>query len=253
MNDAPNPPDQTPEPLYLGVEAPASHGREIGLRAGDLVTAVNGIPVHGTEDNFRDRFGKDHARACALNVLRGERGFIVLAAHPDLGRLVPVTPTAAQLRDIARNVTGRLYPNRMVNWEVYRNRAGQYDLQPLTPSLLALVAAPLWLVQMRLWAALAMLVGVVVIAIPAGAIMAAIIYGLASIYVWRAGPAMFRADRRAAGLKPHAVIAAANERGAHRGFAELDPRARFVYEPPAQTAGSEDIAPPLDAAGTPAS
>lgn len=241
-------PDQTPDALYLRIESPGPHGTPIGLRAGDILFAINGVQLHGTEGNFRDRFGKTDGRTCALNVLRGDSGFIVLATHSDLGKLVPMTPTAVQLRDIDRLRTGRLYPHHMINWEVYRNRDGQYDLQPLTPSLLALVAAPLWLVQMRLWAALAMMVGVAVIAIPTGWIMTAIIYGLASIYVWRAGPALFRADRLAAGLKPHAVIAATNERGAHRGFAELEPRARFIYAPQAPDA-FDDAGPSLDAAG----
>lgn len=242
-------PDQTPDPLYLQLGSSGPHGNAIGLRAGDILFAINGVQLHGTVDNFRDRFGKTQGRTCALNVLRGDRGFTVLATQSDLGKLVPMTPTAGQLRDIARLRTGRLYPDHMINWEVYRNRDGEYDLQPLRPSPLALVAAPLWLVQMRLWSALAMLVGVAVIAIPTGWIMTAIIYALASVYVWRAGPALFRADRVAAGLKPHAIIAAANERGAHRGFADLEPRARFIYAPQAPTA-FEDAGPPLDAAGS---
>ena len=229
MSDVPKTP--TPDRAFLRIELPGPHGTALGLRAGDIITAVNGIPLHGNEAHFRARFGKTPGRVCALNLLRGERCFTVLSGRPDVGQLVVIDPSAEQLRTVERGRTGRLYPDHMVNWEVYLNRAGQYDLQPLKPSVLALVAAPLWLAQMRLWAALAMMVGVVVIAIPVGWIMAAALYALASLYVWHAGAAVFRADRMAAGFKAHAVVAAAHEAGAHREFAALEPRARFVYAP----------------------
>lgn len=236
-----------PATTFLRLETPGPHGTAIGLQAGDLLTGVNGIPFRGTEAHLEARFGHTPdttpSRICALNVLRGDRCFVVLSARPDLGRLVAEPPSAEQLRAAARGKTGRLYPAQMVNWEVYRNRAGHYDLQPLKPSLLSLVAAPLWLAQMRLWAALAIMVGVVVIASPTGWIMTAAIYGLASIHVWRAGPAIFRADRLAAGFKAHAVIAAAHERGAHAGYAALEPRATFVYAPRADVPSEDGDAP----------
>ncbi|PWR02557.1 hypothetical protein DKT77_10190 [Meridianimarinicoccus roseus] len=241
QKDRPQPADEDGT-AFLSLDAPGPHGAALGLRPGDLLTAVNGIAVGPSEAHLRARFGKAGTKTRALTFHRGTGCFNVLASRPDLGRWVPLAPEPDVLRQIEREQSGRLYPDHMCNWEVYRNADGFYDLQPLRNSLLALLAAPVWLAQMRLWAPMAVMLAVVLVAIPTGWIMTTLMHVLASIYIWRAGPALFRADRIASGFRPQAIVAAAHERGAHQAYTAFDPKARFVYSVrPART--DEDAVP----------
>lgn len=213
----------TPE-FGLKIQRPSEAGKSLGLRPGDQIVAINGVRFTGTIDLLRKRFSARRGVVCALTFQRGGKAeFDVLTPTPELGVWQAAEPAPKTERN-------RLYPQVMTNWEIFRGEDGVYDLQPLRAPLMALIAPPLWLAQARLWMPLGLLLASVILSLPAGPIMAGIVYALGSIYVWRAATAMFRADRMSHGLRPFAVVAAVNERGAHKACRQLHPTMRFAYD-----------------------
>ena len=106
---------------------------------------------------------------------------------------------------------------------------GRYDLQPVPPSILSLVATAVWLLQMRLWGLAAALTAAVALALMVSPWLAVAVHLLASVHVWRSGAAYVRADRRMRGLHPAATLAARSESGAHAAWLALHPRGHFLF------------------------
>lgn len=213
----------------LRLDTPGPHGKALGLRQGDILTAINGISFDGTEKQLWARFAHSSRPVRALTFVRDGVPFAVLTDNPSLGRWREVAPEAALLALDKGLPKRRLHPEGMVNWEILRAPGGNYDLHPLRPTWMGLVFPILWLAQMRLWTSLAMLVAVVGLAVPTGWMMAVGVYVLASFYIWRAGPALFRADRSVIGMRPFAIVAAGNEAAARAMAEEMYPDLRFIY------------------------
>ncbi|MCE6952998.1 hypothetical protein LAZ29_18895 [Cereibacter sphaeroides] len=206
--------------LCLELASPSPAGAALHLRPGDRLCRVNGLPFTGAPEDLAARFAA--APRLALGFRRGEADFVVLAETAALGDWIAVPATA--LPDGAR-----LHPEALCNWEVMAARDGCYDIQPLPASRAALLAAPLWLLQMRLWGLAAALMAAVALAFAVVPWLAVPVYLLAAIHVGSAGPAYVRADRRLRGMQPVAVLAARNEAGAHAAWRGLDGRARFLF------------------------
>lgn len=201
-----------------------SEGRALFLTAGDILVAVNGRAFTGDAAALVQRFAARPGRALALTFRRGEQLFTVLSADPAPGQweAIPAPPAEEGLT--------RLDPDLMRNWEVLRAADGSYDLHPLKPSALALVAPPLWLLQMRLWVPFATLVT----ALAAGALVAvwvpALVWVAAGLHMGHAAALYVRLDRRARGLSAHAVHAARSEADAHSLHRRTHPADRFLFE-----------------------
>ncbi|WP_420023881.1 hypothetical protein ACN9JG_07400 [Cereibacter azotoformans] len=194
-------------------------GSALHLQPGDRLCRVNGRPFTGSPEDLAARFGTG---PLALGFRRGEIDFTVLAETATLGRWQPApAPALAE--------GPRLHPEALRNWEVLAAPDGTYDIQPLPCSSLALLATPLWLLQMRLWGLAAALAAGVALALAVQPWFAAGVYVLAAIHVGRAGAAYLRADRKLRGLMPRAVLAARSEGEVHTTWALLEPRARFLF------------------------
>ncbi|MFP4571040.1 hypothetical protein [Rhodosalinus sp.] len=209
----------------LELRATNERGAALGLRAGDQVVAIDGTPLTGgTAELTADLAPGRGPRA--LGVRRGDATFPVLADTSDLGRWVAIpAPEGLQPR--------ALDPDTLCNWELFRDARGRYDLQPLTPSLWALVATPLWLAHNRLWTPLAVHLSATVSALPVGVLPACAVYALGSVYVWRAARMLFRVARQSEGMQPFALVAASAAREAHALCATLAPDLRHVDASPA--------------------
>ncbi|MGP3697192.1 hypothetical protein [Rhodobacter sp. NSM] len=195
-------------------------GSALHLQPGDRLCRVNGLPFTGDPKTLSERFAA--SSPLALGFRRGERDITVLASTAALGRWqqAPALPLPEG---------PRLHPEALRNWEVLVSSDGIYDLQPLPCSSLALLATPLWLLQMRLWGLAAALAAGLALAFAVQPWLAAGVYLLAAIHVGRAGAAYLRADRKLRGLRPAAVLAARNEAEAHAAWLALEPRARFLF------------------------
>ncbi|MEY4982801.1 MAG: hypothetical protein RIR62_1067 [Pseudomonadota bacterium] len=212
-------------------------GRALCLRAGDILVAVNGRPFAGDAAALAKRFAARRGQALALGFRRGDQVLTVLADDPAPGQweVIPAPPPEEGL--------ARIDPDLVRNWEILRAIDGTYDLHPLRPSLLALLAPPLWLLQMRLWVPFATLVT----ALAAGALVALwvplLVWGASVLHIRHAAPAHVRLDRRARGLAIHAVHAARTEAEAHAIHRRLHPADRFLFEtPPALAQGEPEKA-----------
>jgi hypothetical protein len=234
---APASPVADAAPRALVLVQPGPQGLALGLGKGDAVVAVNGLPFDGTLEALGARTG-GAGRPVALTIRReGAADRVVLADSMALGRWRPAVPLETA------PAAERLHPEGLVNWEVLRSPDGRYDMQPLSPPLLALVAPPLWLAQARLWTPLAVWVALNLAALPAGLWAVAGTMILSALYFRRAGPALFRADRLARGMTPFAVLAAPSERALHAAMARIDPALSYVHAGPSPTAAAEtDIA-----------
>ena len=213
-----------PDRFAAKLTAITREGVKIGLQVNDLLIGVNGVPFAYAKDELQQKLTYLTRGKTALTFRRDNRDFTVVATVPNVGNWDPVTAPI----DVEKK---RISATFLTNWEVFRSDDGLFDMQPLAPSLLALVAAPIWLAQMRLWVPFAMILSIVLITLPFGQLMSMAVYGLASVYVWRMSQEMFRTDRISKGLEPHLIFAAASERVAHRVYARLYPDDVFLYAP----------------------
>ncbi len=152
---------------------------------------------------------------------------MVLSDTPGLGRWRPGPPPI----DRPENPKGRIHPESLHNWEVLRAPDGRYDVQPVALPLMALVAPPLWLLQSRLWGGLSIWATLVLLGVPLGWPAVAVLHAIAAVYFWKSGPALWRADRIARGLKPDGVIATASETALHTHIRDWHPGARYLHAP----------------------
>lgn len=211
-----------------GIEAAAI---ALGLRAGDVLEAINGVPFRGDEAALRARFAERRGRPVALAFRRGAETFQVLVETERLGRWEPVPcplPEGAE--------GGRIDPEGLRNFQVMRSEAGVYDLYPAVPSVLAMIAPPLWLMQMRLWAQGATVVAALAAAAVVMPVLAAVVWVAAGLWVQRSAAAFLRADRRARGLRFDGVIAARGEAEAHAAHLARHPADRYLFAPASSAA-----------------
>jgi hypothetical protein len=197
-------------------------GAALRLVDGDLLLAVNGMPFHGDAKELAARLAQGKGKPSALTLQRGSETLIVLSDTARLGQWEEVTKVKVDAKD-------RINPDILSNYEIFRSRTGSYDLQPLKSGILALIAAPVWLLQMRLWSLGASLIAAAMVAFAVSPLMALAVYLVSGLHIWRAGPAYFRADRKARGLQPHLVLAAASERAAHASYRKFEPQAQFLF------------------------
>ena len=213
----------TSKAMTLRLVAPAATllGRELRLQDGDILLAINGVAFHGDEFALRSRITASK-NPVALSFLRGKQTLVVLSSTARLGAW-EATP-AIEMTPMAR-----INPDMLVNWEVMRSTDGAYDLHPMTGTLLALIAAPVWLLQMRLWIPAAAFMAGPMVAVAVSPLMAAAVYVAAGLHIWNGGHKYIRKDRQSRGLTPHVVIAAPSERAAHSAYKKLFPEARFLF------------------------
>jgi hypothetical protein len=205
-------------------------GAALCLRKGDTLAGVDNAPWRGTAEALQARLAAAD-RPLALTFRRGGVALTVLAQRADLGlwESVAAEATAPPLPQD---------PARLCNWEVMVHADGSHDLIALRPSLLALVAPPLWLAQARLWTLFATLGAGMAIALPAGALLVAGVWVAAGLHLWRAGDKHLRAARMAEGYRKVGVIAGTTEGAARAAWATLEPGARFRYSAEAADSGT---------------
>jgi hypothetical protein len=200
----------------------AGHG--FGLRGGDILIGLDGAPWRGSAVTLQAqilRAGKD----CALSFQRGAAVFTILCGRADLGQwrrvappegLAPVPPCPESLR----------------NWEIMADRRDMHDVFASVPTVLALVAPPLWLAQTRLWAGLALFAAAVALSMPVGWPLVACIWLAAGLHLWRDGAAHQRVALQMQGFRRVAIIAARSEAEAAMIWQRLVPEAKFRFAPP---------------------
>ena len=195
-------------------------GRALGLAPGDLLVRLDGQPLEGPAAQLLK-----HAQAHSdidhlLSLRRDKKEWSVLSSSLALGRwkaeACPDQVSASSARS-----------ERMRNWDVLVNDEGRYDAHPRRAPGLALLA-PIYLIQMRLWAALAVWVALTLLGLAVGWLLGISLQLLICFYVWRAAPALFRADRYGRGFYLWRVIAANSETDLHQQVTQLAPDLTFV-------------------------
>ncbi len=197
----------------------------LGLKVGDELIAVNGLPFDGSTQDLRARFGRG-SPTIALTFQREERKFVVLSNTPNLGRWKEGREYDA---DQAEQTARRIIPEGMINWEIYRDANGVYDIQTQRPSNLAIGLTPLWYAQNRLWTPLAIWAATIIVTLPIGIWVVVLTQTLAWSYFWNTAPEFFRRDRIERGMTLLQVIAAKNETRVHQYIKREFPEMRFVY------------------------
>jgi hypothetical protein len=210
-------------------------GAALGLRKGDVLVGVDGVAWQGTVTALKARFAAADA-PLALTFRRGGAALTLLAQRADLGlwQVVPADPGETPLP---------AHVDRLCNWDVMQHPCGLHDLVALRPSLLALMAPPVWLAQMRLWTLLTTLCAAAAIALPVGLPLVGFIWLAAGLHFWRAGEGHLRVARLAEGYRKVGVVAAASETEARAAWVALTPDARFRFDPPARKSGHVDTQP----------
>ena len=207
-------------------------GVQLGLKAGDVLVAVNGKPFEGDGASLQLRFDQAHGKPLALTFVRGKVDITVLAYHPNLGLW--------EACDKVSDWTGeRQDPESMLNWEALRSVDGLYDLHPMTPNLSALLCPPLWLMQNRLWVHAVAISAVLFIMWLIWWPLGPVSYVLAGMVLRQTGPILIRLDRINRGLIPYAMVAAHNEAAAHAAYGKIDPVGRFLFSSEPAEASSE--------------
>lgn len=206
-------------------------GRALGLLPGDLLVRLDGKPLDGPAAQLLKRVNAQSDRKYLLGLRRGDQEWTVLSSNLMLGRWkavdAPDTVSASHASF-----------DRMRNWNVVVSEDGRYDAHPRTAPIFALLA-PVYLIHMRLWAALAVWGTLTLLGLAVGWILGTAIQILICLYVWRAAPALFRADRNAQGFHLWRVIAATSEADLHRQVTQLVPNLSFVLSRPTADATAE--------------
>lgn len=197
--------------------------RNLGVRVSDTLVAINGVPFDGGPKELFLRFAGQKRRKNAFTLLRDGREFTILSDSWRFGEWYKVPAPEQKERT-------RLYPDVMKNYEVYADRHGRYDLNPIQANAIALWAMPIYLLQMRLWMPLAAVFAGVVLSIPVGIWMSTVVYLLASVYVWKSGVLLIRGDRIAHGMRHAVTVAASSEEMAHRAAKAFDPKLTYKFK-----------------------
>ncbi len=221
--------------LRLSSTDSAPLGRQLRLRDGDLLLSVNGVPFQGGEKELASKIAEGRGNPVALTFQRGNHQIMVLSQTARLGQW-------EECPALAVDTVNRLNPDVLSNWEILVARDGRYDLHPLNNSILALIAAPVWLLQMRLWITGAALIAAAMVAAAVSPLMLLAVYLAGGLHFWHAGPKYVRKDRIARGLTPQIVLAAGSERAAHAAYLRLEPTARFLFAPVPPTTVTDKIA-----------
>jgi hypothetical protein len=201
-------------------------GHCLGLRGGDVLITVDGTPWRGTATALQAHMART-GRATALGFQRAGVGFTVLTARVDLGQWarLPLDDTHTTLPDYAEGLR---------NWQIMADAYGNFDLFPVIPSIMALIAPPVWLAQGRLWAALVLFVMLATLALPVGVLLVAAIWVAVGVHLWRDGAGHQRVTLEMQGYCSAAILATKTEGQAIETWKSLNPRARFRFDP-AQT------------------
>lgn len=214
----------------------SAEGRRLGLTGGDILVAINGKTFRGWDETLEKRFDTRGDKPLALTFRRGEVEVTVLAETHRLARWDHI---AAPVEIDPEEENGRrIDPAHLRNWEVMRSAATQlYDLHPSVPPLTALIAPPIWVLQMRLWVPFATLLAALIPAALVSPFAAAVVWFAAGLYVRRSAAFFVRADRRGRGLSFAGMIAARTEAEAHAKHLLLHPEDRNLFaRSPAQPA-----------------
>lgn len=195
-------------------------GRALGLAPGDLLVRLNGQPLEGSAAQLFKRREVHSDTRHLLSLRRDGREWVVLSSTLALGRW-----KAEACPDPISESSVRM--DRMRNWDVVVNDEGRYDAHPRTAPIIALLA-PIYLLQMRLWAALAVWAALTLLGVALGWVLGSALQLLICLYVWRSAPDLFRADRSGRGFQLWRVIAASSETNLHKHVTELEPRFSFV-------------------------
>lgn len=217
--------DGAPLALWLKDVPAKSHGRPLGLMAGDILLAVDGRAFTGNAVQLAQRLAERAGKASALTFQRGPNRLTVLSRRADLGLWDTMAAPEMPADDAS------LDPDRLVNWEVLRSPDGVFDLYRLAPSLAASVLPPVWLLHMRLWMPFATLATALAVAAAVQPVAAAAVWIAAGWHLRHAAPAYLRADRRARGMTRPAVYAARTESAAIAAHLEHYPNDRSVFGP----------------------
>lgn len=219
----------TSAPVQTGLKlAPVNmQGRALGLLPGDVLLRLDGRPIEGQVRQLVKAFDTAPNKLHLLDIRRNDQVWSVLSPTATLGRWKPVDST----EPAPAKPNG---PEGMRNWDVLVNDDGIYDTHPHRPPLLALLA-PVYLLQMRLWAALTVWGALTLLGVAVGWVLGAAIQVLICLYVWRSAPTLFRVTRHANGFQPWRVIAARSEADLHREVSRLDPGLTFAFAKRAAT------------------
>ena len=212
--------------LWLKDVPARAAGRALGLAAGDILLAVNGRAFTGTPAHLAMRLAERSGKPLALTFQRGPNRLTVLVNRADLGIWDSMAASAITDEDMQR-----IDPDRLSNWEVMRDAEGRFDAVCLTPSTLATLLPPLWLLQMRLWVPFATMVTALVVTAAVSPYAIALVWAALGVHLHRAGPAYLRADRRGRGLRLQSVHAAPSEATAHAAHLALFPNDRSLFAP----------------------
>ncbi len=210
-------------------------GRALGLAPGDLLVRLDGQPLEGPAAQLLKRAQARADTDHLLSLRRDGKEWTVLSPSLTLGRWKaepcpdPVSASPASIE-------------RMRNWDVVVNEEGRYDAHPRRAPILALLA-PIYLIQMRLWTALAVWGALTLLGLAVGWILGSALQILVCLYVWRAAPVLFRADRGGRGFHLWRVIAAGSETDLHRQVTQLAPNLSFVLSRPEPQTGAGDETP----------
>lgn len=231
------PPPKAESTVRLRENGAGLEGRKLGLKGGEVLIAINGRSYRGDDDGLHRRFEARGTKPLALTFARGEEEFTVLAETSRLGRweIIGAGP-------MPEEQPPRIDPDKLRNFEVLRSDKGVYDLYPAVPPRLALLAAPIWILQMRIWAQGATLGAALAAAAVVSPWLAALVWLAAGLWLRRAAAWFVRADRRARGLNWEGVIAARTEAEAHAIHMARHPEDRNLFAPAPETRDEAEVA-----------
>lgn len=215
-----------PLTLRLREGSVTPEGRRHGLAGGEVLLAVNGLPFEGGETALATRLAMRKGKPLVLRFGREGGDLLVLAATMGLGRWEPVAAPPA-----AADEAARIDPDRYRNYEVMRDAAGQYDLFCVSLPMIAMMAPPLWFLQMRVWSPVATLLAALAAAAIVTPWLSVVVWMAAGLWMRGAALPLLRADRLARGLSPAGLVAARSEAEAHAAHQARMPGDRCIFCP----------------------
>jgi hypothetical protein len=238
---------------FLRIKDLGRKSRAIGLRlrAGDIIVALDGKPFRGTPADFtaqisppeeeeiptddsEDLFLEEEPQNAEkprflLTIIRNGVFFEVFVEGPLGCELDYVLPDEARIISEAFGQR-KIYPlNDYIGYEVYRDITRKCSLVDQTPSLLAAVAPPLWLLENRMLEPLLAVLSIYGLTFGINIYLFIATYILTSLYFQKGQLVFKRSYQMFEQRHMWIYLVATNPRDAQITCRKLDPKADFEF------------------------
>ena len=202
--------------------------RNLRLKEGDVIVAVDGEPFHGTILEFSNILSEEDKKT--LLTIRRSEVFFEIIAFGTLGSTFKFTTPEESIeieKSLENHTIHSLEEYRI--FEILRDLRRKVDVIDASPTPMSWILPPFWLMQNKLWEVLLVTISVYLITFSVAWWMFAITWILLAIYFKKGQTTILRSFSIYRDKHFWVVLAGRNEEEIQKVCRELDPKCTFDY------------------------